>query len=88
MAQYHYGFAGIDPTGETVPQKTFNARQLEEKAEEVRICLYVAGEMNRRNATDYYAKDPVYYLENRNEPIDVETAWQLLLRNADYSIAQ
>jgi hypothetical protein len=28
--------------------------------------------MNRRDATDYYAKDPVYYLENRNEPIDVE----------------
>jgi hypothetical protein len=55
-----------------VPQKTFNARQLEEKAEEVRICLYVAREMNRRDATDYYAKDPIYYLENRNEPIDVE----------------
>jgi hypothetical protein len=55
-----------------VPPKTFNARQLEEKAEEVRICLYVAREMNRRDATDYYAKDPVYYLENRNEPIDVE----------------
>ena len=55
-----------------MPQKTFNARQLEEKAEEVRICLYVAREMNRRDATDYYAKDPVYYLENRNEPIDVE----------------
>jgi hypothetical protein len=55
-----------------VPQKTFNARQLEEKAEEVRICLYVAREMNRRDATDFYARDPVYYLENRNEPIDVE----------------
>src|ERR1700733_10341969 len=61
------------PEGRTiVPQKIFNARQLEEKAEEVRICLYVAREMNRRDATDYYAKDPVYYLENRNEPIDVE----------------
>jgi hypothetical protein len=55
-----------------VPQKTFNARQLEEKAEEVRICLYVAREMNRRDGTDYYAKDPVYYLENPDEPIDVE----------------
>ena len=42
-----------------MPQETFNARQLEEKAEEARICLYVAREMNRRDATDYYAKDPV-----------------------------
>jgi len=55
-----------------VPPKTFNAKQLEEKTEEVRICLYVAREMNRRDGTDYYAKDPVYYLENPDEPIDVE----------------
>jgi hypothetical protein len=55
-----------------VPPETFNAKQVEEKAAEVRICLYVAQEMNRRDATDYYAKDPVYYLENRNEPVDVE----------------
>jgi hypothetical protein len=28
--------------------------------------------MNRRDATDYYAEEPVYYLENPDEPIDVE----------------
>jgi hypothetical protein len=54
-----------------MPPKTFNAKQLEEKMEEVRICRYIA-EMNRRDGTDYYAKDPVYYLENPDEPIDVE----------------
>jgi hypothetical protein len=51
---------------------TSNAKQLEEKTQEVRICRYVAREMKRRDATDYYAKDPVYYLENPDEPIDVE----------------
>src|SRR5438094_993444 len=28
--------------------------------------------MNRRDATDYYAEEPVYYLENPDEPTDVE----------------
>ena len=55
-----------------MPPKIFNAKQLEEKTEEVRICRYVAREMNRRDATDYYAEEPVYYLENPDEPTDVE----------------
>jgi len=55
-----------------VPPKTFNAKELEAKTDEVRICRYVAQEMNRRDATDYYAKDPGYYLENPDESIDVE----------------
>lgn len=50
----------------------FNAKELENKTGEVRICQYVVREMNRRDGTDYYAKDPVYYLENKNEPTDVE----------------
>jgi hypothetical protein len=55
-----------------VPPKTFNAKELKEKAEEVRVCRDVAREMNRSDGTDYYAKDPVYYLENPDEPTDVE----------------
>jgi hypothetical protein len=54
-----------------MPQKMFSAKQLEKKTEEVKICRCVAQEMKRRDATDYYAKDPVFYLENPDEPIDV-----------------
>jgi hypothetical protein len=55
-----------------VPQKIFNAKQLEEKTEEVRISQYVARERNHRDATDYYAEEPAYYLENPDQSIDVE----------------
>jgi hypothetical protein len=54
-----------------VPPKTFNAKEFEKKTEEVRICICVARELYRRDGTDYYAKDPDYYLENPDEPFDV-----------------
>jgi hypothetical protein len=47
-------------------------KSLKNKTEEVRLCQYVVREMNVRDGTDYYAKDPVYYLGNKHEPIDVE----------------